>query len=300
MKQVQTGANQIPKIVFIAGISYCGSTILQYVLGSLPNTIAVSEVRRVLQKERCMSCPPGECPHFPLPEGKELREKYFYYDLAQHLGVDKTIVSGDKLLRFFLGRVKGCKTFPIISFRHPLSMLASHVANKNVNPGVVLKQINQAYSSLIQNLENPIFLDFDYFMHNKATTLKALCYHLGLEFDQKALEYWNFSDQHHTFGGNGGANQQKRNPPPREFEDKVDFPEYEYSLGLEKNAAHNKNFHKHSNYLDVKSDQRWKFLLSPEILSIATQHPAMQTYWELVAGFKGQMIDWWNHQEGTK
>jgi hypothetical protein len=216
--------NRNPRHIVVAGIPFCGSTLLGLVLGSLPGIANVGESHWLIEKrlqrtsavppltpegyEQCMCCG-AACPIVTADLRHLLADATvdFYGALGAAYAAD-TVLTSDKYYDHMLRLDPALHNDAIVLFRHPMANWQSHrVRNPAGAAGDgqrrYLKKWADAHVAFLQYFDNrgmKIFLDFDEFTAHPERSLELLCRKLSLRFDPEALAYWR-SEQHYV-GGN--------------------------------------------------------------------------------------------------
>ena len=207
--------------VIICGISFCGSTVMNLVLGSLPDAAAIGEshwiVDRLIDQKRnrlryCRLCD-KYCDILTTEFRDEMRvSENWYSDIAKKLKTD-VLVSSDKNPNY-LKRFDGYMDSKlIVLFKNPLFSWESFWKRRNLEIGnlrhrqigVFLEHYCENYDFFLDlkkggKHDNILFLEWDTFLMSPTSVLKKLCQKLELQYSSDALEYWN--KRHHYIGGN--------------------------------------------------------------------------------------------------
>lgn len=212
--------NIAPRHIVICGVSYCGSTLLDIIMGCLPNVANFGESHwlvdpkhqsvdqaNALEFESCSRCGP-ECEVLT----KDLRARLargtgdFYKELAS-FGSNETVVTSDKSYHILLRLDPALSHDAIVLFRHPNAMWLSH-ANRTgdaseVAQATYFRRWSAAYRGFVHNYSpggRKIFVDFETFSDDPAKGLAEICDQLSLVFDASALRYWQTT--RHFIAGN--------------------------------------------------------------------------------------------------
>ena len=215
--------NRNPRHVAILGVSYCGSTLLSFVLGALPGVANVGESHWLLEPrphklrdgynltpdgfEQCVWCG-AACPVIT----KDLRQRLadqpraFYQILADAQAAD-IIVSADKNYPHVIRRDPALHNDAIIAFRHPLRSWRSHARRSgSTDEAARLRYLENwaiAHTNFLDNFPNTgakISINFDDFLINPEEILLRVCVALDLPLAADALSYW--ATRQHCVGGN--------------------------------------------------------------------------------------------------
>ena len=268
------------KLITILGISYCGSTYLNFVLGSLLNVKAVGESHWLLDSENisCATCTykKKNCNFFTKETISLLKNSdktKFYSSLFDILNTN-IVVNSDKNPSNLKGKLKNVENYFIVLFKSPERQYLSLKTHKN-DSGVSshLDLTNKAYKNAIDfvketNHEKVIYIDYDSFMLDKIRVLRYICSEFDLIYNENAINYWNF--EHHSIGGNISAY--------------FNFREKEKLPNLEKVSWY-KNNHRNTNI-----DCRYKFALTAGELNEIRKHPYSILYVNMLKNFTNNII----------
>jgi len=197
--------------VAICGLSFCGSTVLSYVLGSLPGAGTIGESHWLVD---------------PLPDGTllgccrcgtacrvitpALRERLRtagadWYDIIGTALGPSVLVSSDKDHALLERLDPDGRRSELVVFKSPIDHLRSYVralTSTGERPEVEWYPSGWAkhygHETCIRGRR--AFLLFDDFLRSPSGCVAALADWLGLPFDPRVLEYWEFP--HHAVGGN--------------------------------------------------------------------------------------------------
>jgi hypothetical protein len=201
----------------IIGMSFCGSTVLSYVLGALPGLATIGESHWI-NSEPLPGADPAMCGHCGMEcevlNADFLRQmrsslQNWYPRLADRLGT-RRLVSADKNLDLIIKYDPLLKLDPIFCFRSPLGSFQSYRRSANLGPddgGLLdLPEYLSYWSWFYENaLQVPVqgerfFVNWDAFSAAPETELQWICEWLGVECDLSALFYWRKAQ--HAVGGN--------------------------------------------------------------------------------------------------
>jgi hypothetical protein len=131
-------------VIGILGPSYCGSTILSYVLNTDPGIFGGGELRRLVELNKTVKCDlcGRRCPYWTrknirlfAPRGDESGRERFYRKIAGIVG-KRLIADSSKLGPFFTDefiaaeKADGARFAFIVPVKHPIRFFASYVYNK--------------------------------------------------------------------------------------------------------------------------------------------------------------------------
>ena len=283
------------KLIAILGCSYCGSTYLSFVLGSLRKNkiLSFGETHWILDKKEneqidCLLCKHEgkRCPYLN-KENLEIIEKsderFFYRTLMDTFDID-FLVSSDKHPSNYVNKLEMVDEIqPLILFKQPERQLKSekiHQQNlhKTVNSNIYLNVLDNIYKNIqtfASNYNKPVYVDFDFFMTNKKAVLRYMCDRLGLQFTKNSLKYWEYD--HHIIRGNIGAYYSIiENNENILIPDLLDRREW-YLANVQKS---------------IQIDYRYKFALTPEELLMARNHEYNKKYIEMLDLFTDDFKKW--------
>ena len=283
----------MPQVIFLVGPSYCGSTVLSYVLGSLPDAAGVSESRRLLGKGRgctvCQRLGRNPCPY--LSRDVRWKRETLYADLAERFGV-QTLITGDKIPLWGERLGSGCQVEYLVLFRSGLQLASSHKRHRTTEgpkgrmtkpgrrrgtqapklwrPEDYLDRMEASYAQQMEQRDpNAVFLDYGYFIAHKEGVLRRLCERYGLTFDASAIQYWEH--EHHGISGNWGAilGMQEQQPQPSDLPDLIG----------------DRTWYQDRRYDEIHTDRRWESELSPEEIETCLTHPYSRVYAKMAGRF---------------
>lgn len=206
--------------IFIAGISYCGSTLFSLCMGSLPGCVAVDESNWLVPhpgsalpgfrfsdsdyKPVCRHCD-GECRFFSKRFREELQEDPSNW--AVRIGErfsGLSVVTAEKESHYLDSIYSDSAYDMVVLFKHPLSQWRSFEKRpwrNDSEESVVARWCNEYASHLGRETRGKkVFVEFDRFLSNPERVIKRLARSLNLEYSPDFLEYWK--RDHHYVGGN--------------------------------------------------------------------------------------------------
>jgi len=244
----------------IIGTSFCGSTLLSFILGSNECIFATSELNTLVRQKENTKC--SIC-------GKKCKfwTKEFVKHLSSNLDYRYNIVSEEAKAKFE-------KHITIISDKHPKTYKNSMWCTK-FNGFITLFKRPEAYvnsckihlpkNSIINhlraytetyqqalNMKNNQFIFYDDLAINPESIIEDICQKIGVVYTPTMLEFWNY--QHHTLGGNSGTHMHVWS---KEKRDGIINSKY---WGEEYSKEHTKWIKE--NYRSIKLDEKWKTQLS--------------------------------------
>lgn len=197
--------------VAIRGLSFCGSTVLSYVLGSLPGAATIGESHWLvdpLPDGTLLGC--GRCGPACEVITPALRERLQsagadWYDVISRALGPQVLVSSDKDHGLLERLDPDGRRSELVVFKSPVDHLRSYMralTATDVRPDVEWYPRGWAHhygrEPRIRGRRAVLLLDD--FRHSPSGCVAALADWLGLPFDPRALEYWEFP--HHAVGGN--------------------------------------------------------------------------------------------------
>lgn len=229
-------------VVGLVGLSFSGSTVLNYVLGAHKGVYGGSELYRLIDKDParqcgCSWCHDG-CTVLTDERIATMNKDNFYASLAQFTGCNKIVDTSKNLPWFenlFPRQAKnGISLHLLLLTKHPLRQLAAFMGWQHnylfqcglksvakrmlVDPSTAFSKQKMHLSYWLDNIlsfhekfdTSPLLNAFPHsmvkyedFVEQTATALQPLLEHWGLEFDTKAIDYSAF--EQHGVGGNGGV-----------------------------------------------------------------------------------------------
>lgn len=223
----------------VLGPSYCGSTLLNYMLGSHPSIYGGSELRRLFDmdpKRSCAVCGPScrlwstenlTAANQAGPDG--------LYDFLRRLMARPVICDASKSIDHFL-RIPPEPFTWVVMTKHPLRSLASFTINRlyrdtsapdlaRARASVTddefttfvrehVKRLSKFYAHLererahFESLGDVRYLSYEQVATASEEALSAVLDGSGLTVDPTMLDYAN--KEHHPIGGNTGPHSQAR------------------------------------------------------------------------------------------
>jgi hypothetical protein len=203
-------------VISILGPSYCGSTIISYVLNTDPQIFGGGELRRLVEKNekvKCDLCGTG-CPYWTrenirlfATHGDGTGREHFYRKIAGIVGA-RLIADASKTGDFFTDdliaaqKTDGIRFSFIIPVKHPVRFFASYVYNDLFrNRG----HQPSDFEEVRQSLETPARAQkLESFLRRVANDLLNRYRIFYSRFEQHS-EGALFTLKHETFVGEGGA-----------------------------------------------------------------------------------------------
>jgi hypothetical protein len=211
--------------IALGGMSFCGSTVMSYLLGSLPGAANIGEshwlvdVTKAGERIFCAHCGP-KCAVLTEEFRQSLKTdpNEWYARIAAQLETD-LLVSSDKA-PVLLDRLDPDRKYDLVVLYKPPGLHArsyARVMQKNGTPVDILRYLDQwsnFYERYLDKFEIDglkTFVDVDRFFRTPEQQLKNLAAVLGIPFDAAALEYWR--RVHHQVGGNFNPYTRLANDP---------------------------------------------------------------------------------------
>lgn len=232
--------------VAILSASYSGSTIINLVLGGLPDCYGIGESHWIsdvpLDRFFCNTCS-GDCRIL----SRSVRErmcssKASWYDLALKASGCSVLISSEKDPNYYIQRQNPDKA--LILWKDPRAWLFSAEKNDNNPPEVSLASWANLYKRIInyvrENGMDAKILKLETFSSKPDSYLPLICEWIGVEYKASALE--TRQGQHYV-GGNSMAQ------------------------GIGRDESHKKTFGN-----SIRPDYRWEQGLSDELKELAANH----------------------------
>ena len=211
----------LKKLITIWGSSFCGSTVMQCVLGSLPGVATSGEdhVLSDLEQFPDAGCTAHRqaCPVVTPEFVASVKVETLYEQLADIFGVD-TLVTADKIPALYkrLLPYGDRNVMAIVLFRHPAAYAYSckkregrptHISGSARSRATAWSRRYEDALEYLELEEIPyIVVDYVRFMSRPGKSLRSLCKWLDVPFDRGALSWWK--TDHHYLGGNDGVSFQ--------------------------------------------------------------------------------------------
>jgi len=234
-------ANDV-SVMGLVGLSFSGSTVLNYVLGAHPGVYGGSELYRLISTDSathcgCCWCHDG-CDVLSDARIATMNERNFYHALAEFTG-KKIIVDTSKTLPWFEDmfprqKKQGISLSLMLLTKHPLRQLAAFMGWQDnylfkcgmrsvakrmlVDPStafsrekmhlsywldVMIDFYDAFYSSPLLESVPHFIIRYEDFVEQTGATLSPVLAQWGLSFDPETIDYHKF-DQHGV-GGNAGV-----------------------------------------------------------------------------------------------
>jgi len=219
--------------VAICGVSFCGSTILDRVLGGLPGVCSIGESHWLTKESNGVKYIPidlsvartGRGPFCSVcgPKCKFLTSEFrmglvadpsrWYFKIAKQLGTS-ILISADKNTTKLIDNDPLLRFAALVLFKSPLQAWASQMAKlpKEREGGYYAAELTKymevwtnSYKIFLNELnptQGKTFLKFDDFVQSPRTLLMTLCAAVNLPYDPSVLQE---TRQGHAIGGNAGA-----------------------------------------------------------------------------------------------
>ena len=264
------------KLIGIVGTSYCGSTLLSFILGSHPEVFATSELNtlfRQKEKTQCSICK-EECSFWTKEFVKDLlnniKERYFWVAEKANNDLDKTItVFSDKNPKVYQASKIQCNKY-ITLFKRPEALVNSYkIHNKSENLNDPLQLYIETYNSSFE-LSNNEYIFYDDFAKNPEKIIKYLCKDIDIKYSKDMLDFWNH--EHHTISGNSGVHMHVWGEERR---DKTFDTPYWKDVYSKEHTQFIKDY-----YREIKLDEKWKEQLTEEEKTYIENHAPSKLIFE--------------------
>jgi hypothetical protein len=229
-------------VVGLVGLSFSGSTVLNYVLGSHEGVYGGSEIYRLIDKDPAKRCGCSWCHDgcaVLTPERIDSLDKdNFYTSLARFTGKHK-IVDTSKNLPWFeemfpRQAAQGVSPYLLLLSKHPMRQLAAYMGWERdylykcgmksvikrmlLDPSTAFNRYKMHLSYWLDVItafyeafdSSPLLATFPHgrvkyedFVERTPEALKDVLDRWGLEFDPRSVDYSSF--EQHGVGGNGGV-----------------------------------------------------------------------------------------------
>lgn len=201
--------------IAIVGMSFCGSTVLSYVLGALPGVANVGETSWATSDRDdiwCHCCGQGKCPVWTPDFVAHLRGANgdWYARIGRRIGKD-ILVSSDKDVALLARHDPTLALDAVICFRPPAEAYISYVKGAvfDEGSGETTLPPEEYYAfwrwfytqhNGMTNHGHRVWFDFQSFSIAPGPTLAKLCERLSLPPPwEQALRYWE--TRQHAIGG---------------------------------------------------------------------------------------------------
>jgi len=216
--------DQCSGIVAVFGSSYCGSTLVNVMLGAHPEIFAGGELHWVLAKPDgtvCAIC--GEhCRYWTLENRRSLTAENFYHQLSRIFG-RRIIVDSSKMHDWFgpmLPRFSDVPQSKVLIVKHPIRHAASFVEKarlgeietKYLDVDIVLYYVRVFYQVCLGNHDFDRIIRYEDLVKDPQGILADILAPVGLQV-APGMHDWK-SAECHMIGGNSGPRAQVSNIPP--------------------------------------------------------------------------------------
>ena len=231
LAHLERGPASEPKHRHIAlcGVSYCGSTLISYFLGSLPGVANVGESHWLVHRADrsgggfttarvdfdagvpddlplCGHCRTPDCPVLGIELRRGLaRDPVDWFDRIAAAQGEPVLVSSDKNHGSLVALDPWLRFDAVVLFRSPLNAWSS-TRTKRTNSRTLeqyLRVWDREYRSLVHDLPNRgrrLFVDFEAVRGDLPEYLERLCSALDLPFDARFVA--DVDRRQHAIGGN--------------------------------------------------------------------------------------------------
>ena len=198
------------RVVGIIGCGFSGSTLLSFMLGSLPGCKTVGEDWHLMEQEvECRCCPPGTCPVFVpgFRDGMEYRNAWEH--LAGLLGTETLVVS-DKIPHVYARYLEDnpVDISFVVLYKRPEAYVWSSMRHNRADSKISgLQYWTSGNAEALRFCRDGGYkytvCSFEDLTEAPRKELLKISEALDLPYDPGAVEYWNH--EHHDFGGNWSA-----------------------------------------------------------------------------------------------
>ena len=247
----------------IGGISFCGSTVFNLILGSLPGVTAVGESHWLVDMpkkdrkliEECSNeeyekhfmqcCYCGiSCKNYTQKFRIDLSKtecKEWHVRIATQMNANIVVMS-DKRPQTILRLDPKLKNDTVVLFKHPFNASNSY-KKRDLKDELFRKSYVGRYETFLSNYKNSgklIFLQWEEFLEKQEEFLEKVCENLDLKFDKKALRPgWEILKDFH-YMSNKARSFLKMDPERRE---EYDTEKHERFLEMKENSELKEIYH---------------------------------------------------------
>ena len=210
---MESASKSVVNHIAILGMSFSGSTIFNYCLGSMPECATINESHWLVDEHSsdnpltCVHCGTA-CKVLNEAFKQSLKDSSTHYgDISSQLGCS-TLISSDKEL-FIYDRLDPGKQYkPIILFKDPVYQMNSWL-NATGQPSDIdtlsayltfYTDKHKLYLERLDELGSQYIIDINVFQHRPELVLKAVTRQLGICYDKSWQQYW--VKINHCIGGN--------------------------------------------------------------------------------------------------
>lgn len=273
------------KQIEILGKSFCGSTLLCFILGSLPGVLGIGELHSIFTYETKvarnvqlgMCCVCWESCKYLTPDflnclAKDNVLRLILRRFNSEFRAKDALVMSNKDICFWMNEnITGYNPAHILIFKRPEAQIKSFLHKLS---GFNLSQCIQFYLgyeqliSYLMGLKRPyIFVSYELLTTNIEYELKRICNFFHLDYDPIATTYWEC--EHHMIRGNGGPYVNIR---PKE--------------GIRSECSDEERYNWYTeHYKKIEPDESWKTVLTENQKRIIGEHAELQILYQKMMGF---------------
>jgi len=264
------------KVYGILGTEFCGSTLLQFILGSSYEVFSTGEVnsfQHYKEKAKCNFCKydcdfwnenfRNQCINNPNKRYDLIRDRVKQLDLGSIL------LHSDKDVGLYIRYIKDRNQIDkfIVLFKKPEAFYFSYSGHFKNND---IEELMNAYMrcySVSSIMDKCIFVNYEDLALNPEKVVPFICKKLCINYDIKMLNYWE--NKFHALGGNTGVYLNFWKPERVEKKLKTDYWKKVYSGYTDKEIKDRDK--------KIVLDERWKIKLSEIKKSIIKNHKKAQS-----------------------
>lgn len=216
-----------PKVIYVFGASYCGSSILNLLLDTQRGVSGMGEAWRIYGEDRKQSC--YVCGDKPCSLYKEWKESGLgFYEYARRVNGGDILVDTSKNP----GRAQlldNVKVIPVVLSKTPIGIAASNIGHGYSKPVKnAIRTFANLYTEVFSAYPNALAVTY----RDLATRPKEAIARIGREagFEAGPIDGWDWSRERHIQGGNVAARRQALSETDAEFMEKQ-LPKYEGKRG---------------------------------------------------------------------
>jgi hypothetical protein len=269
------------KQIEILGKSFCGSTLLCFVLGSLPDVLGIGELHSIfthgtkvagkVQPGMCCVCW-EKCKYLTPDFLSSLTRDNIMLSLISQFNKGIIVMSNKDVCFWMNENISDYNPAYILLFKSPEAQIKSFLHKLN-NRFDLTQCINfyLGYEQLINYLigSKKVFMSVSYELltTNLEYELKRMCNFFHLSYDPVATAYWKC--EHHVIRGNGGPYVNIR---PKE--------------GIEAECSSDERYAWYTeHYKKIEPDESWKTVLTENQKRIIGEHSGLQMLYNKMMGW---------------
>jgi len=201
------------RVIGIIGAGYSGSTLLAFMLGSLPGVKTCGESYHLITKKKpvgCRVCPEGTCDVYSPQFKAGVTFRDGWKRIAARLNTDTLVVSekGPAIYRQFLAGNEDLDISFVVLHKRPEAFVFSSQRHSNATSstsglGFWVNRNRESLELIRGGGYRHVGVSFEELTASPAAVLERICNRLDLPYLSSAVEYWNF--EHHSISGNFSA-----------------------------------------------------------------------------------------------